>query len=387
MPDKAIAMPRAQGLMNAAGQVSETAAFVAMSARRLLVLGGIALILTGMIFGDIFAVFTLHQNAARVSSGLAAAAQAALAGNRGAVLANFQSVGSFLENRGTKVDTHVHMIDFGYLALLLALLQPWVALRESTRKNLAWVFLVGAWLLPVGVFLIHYVPLVYSPSKTIGWASIAADFGGLLVLLATAACLLGIWKHAQLKVPAHLADSLLADRSSAGRILYAGGLVLVLLGFLHGAYYAAADLYKHEARDYALLSQMSAGAAAGARAVVDQALGEYGRLQGDKAVSIAAHAHAIEFGLLAILLAFFQPYVGLSEVWKRRWAAVLLLGSLLLPVCVLLEMRYGLVAGGMADFGGLLVILALLAMWMGILRYTGALDASSAHGSISGAAE
>src|SRR2546430_13624761 len=54
---------------------------------------------------------------------------------------SFQAVGSFLENRGTKVDTHVHMIAFGYLALMLALFEPWVALRESTRKNLAWTFL------------------------------------------------------------------------------------------------------------------------------------------------------------------------------------------------------------------------------------------------------
>ena len=53
----------------------------------------------------------------------------------------------------------------------------------------------------------------------------------------------------------------------------------------------------------------------------------------------------------------------------------MLLGSLLLPVCVLLEMRYGLVAGGIADIGGLLVIVALLAMWIGILRYTGSVDA------------
>ncbi len=347
MPDKAIAMPRAHGLMNAAGQVSEATEFAAMSARRLFVLGGIGLILTGMIFGDIFAVFTLHQNAARVGSGVAAAAQAALAGNRPAVFANFQNVGGFLENRGTKVDTHVHMIDFGYLALLLALLQPWVALGESAKKKLAWVFLVGAWLLR----------------------------------------LLGLWKHARQQGSADIADSLLADRSFAGRVLFVGGLALVLLGFLHGAYYAAADLYRHEARDYALLSQMSAGAAAGAKIAVDQALGEYGQLQGHKAVNIAAHAHAIEFGLLAILLAFFQPYVSLSEVWQRRWAAVLLLGSLLLPVCVLLEVRYGLVAGGIADFAGLLVIIALLAMWIGILRYTGALDASSALGSISGASE
>src|SRR4029077_4327827 len=273
-----------------------------MSAQRLFLLGGIALILTGMIFGDIFAVFTLHQNAARVGAGLAAAAKAALAGHREAVLANFQNVGGLLENRGTKVDTHVHMIDFGYLALLLALVQPWVALGESAKRKIAWVFLVGAWLLPVGVFLIHYVGLAYSPSRTIGWASIAADFGGLLVLVATAWCLLGLWRHWQRAGSAGVADGLMADRSVAGRMLFVGGLALVLLGFLHGAYYAATDLYRHEDRDYALLSQMSAGAAAGATTVVDDALREYGQLQGDKAVNIAAHAHAIEFGLLAILL-------------------------------------------------------------------------------------
>jgi hypothetical protein len=53
---------------------------------------------------------------------------------------------------------------------------------------------------------------------------------------------------------------------------------------------------------------------------------------------------------------------------------VLLLGSVVLPVCVLLEIRFGLMAGGLADFGGLLVILSLLGMWVGILRYTGRLD-------------
>ena len=63
--------------------------------------------------------------------------------------------------------------------------------------------------------------------------------------------------------------------------------------------------------------------------------------------------------------------------WKRRWAGVLLAGSLGLPVCVLLELRFGLVAGGLADLAGLLVILALLAMWIGILRYTGELDAGA----------
>jgi len=374
-----IYVSRAQTLIDASvARESELAWFAAMSARRLLLLGGIGLILTGMIFGDIFAVFTLHQNAAQVGANLAAAANAALAGNRHVVLANFQNVGAFLENRGTKVDTHVHMIDFGYLALLLAILQPWVSFAEGLKKKLAWVFLAGAWLLPIGVYLIHYVGLAHSPVKAIGWASIAADFGGLLVLVATFACLIGLWMHFRGE-RAKPTDKLLGDRSTEGRILFAGGLALVLVGFFHGAYYAAADLYKHEAQEYSLLAQMTAGAAAGARAVINTALASYGQLQGAKAVNIAAHAHSIEFGLLAIMLAFFQPYVRLRESWKRRWAGVLLFGSLLLPVCVLMEMKYGLVAGGLADFAGLLIIFALLAMWIGILRYTGELDASIAN--------
>jgi hypothetical protein len=351
--------------------------FAPLSARRLLVLGGIGLILVGMLFGDIFAVFVLHQNAARVGTSLAAAAHAALAGDGAVVRASFQDVGAFLENRGTKVDTHVHMIDFGYLALMLAILQPWIAFSEATKRRLAWIFLAGAGLLPVGVFLIHYIGLAYSPLQTIGWASIFADLGGLLVLVATFALLFGLGKHFRSQGSAAVKDTLLLDHSVPGRLLLAGGMVLVLTGFLHGAYYAAVDLYRHEALDSSILTDMAKAAAANDTGMVNRSLDAYGRLQGDKAVKIAAHAHSIEFGLLAMMLAFFQPYVSLRERWKLRWSGVLLLGSVLLPVCVLLELRYGLVAGGLADFGGLLVILALLAMWIGILRYSGQLDAQT----------
>jgi hypothetical protein len=350
-----------------------------MSARRLLALGGIGLILVGMIFGDIFAVFVLHQNAAKVGANLSAAAHAAVAGNANAVLGSMQSVGSFLENRGTKVDTHVHMIAFGYLALMLGILQPFVKFSEGAKKKLAWVFLFGAWLLPVCVFLIHYVGLAYSPLQAIGWASIFADFGGAVVIFATLVYLLGIAKQGASAKSALSRDALLVDGSSPGRILLAGGVALVLLGFFHGSYYAATSLYEHEARDYSLLSQMASSAASRNVAMVNTALGNYGQLAGEKAVNIAAHSHAIEFGLLAMLLALFQPYVSLRDSWKRRWAWVLLLGSLLLPVCVLLELKFGLLAGGVADVGGLLVILALLAMWIGILRYTGQIDAAAAR--------
>src|SRR6185312_7952083 len=349
--------------------------FAPLSARRLLVLAGIAMILAGMIFGDIFAVFVLHQNASRVGASLRAAAEAALAGDAGRVQASFADVGAFLENRGTKVDTHVHLIGFGFLALLLAILQPWVAISEKYLRRLAWLLVIGGVVLPSGVFLIHYVGLAYSPLQAIGWASIVADAGGLFVMIATGGYLYGLARRLANPLRNKRSDHLLSAPDGTGRLLFAGGLFLVLLGFLHGAYYAGADLYRHEAADYNLLSQIASGASAGNSIQVGRALQEYGLLQGDKAVNIAAHAHFAEFGLLAMLLGFFQPYVSLRQIWKRRWAGILLLGSALLPVCVLLEMRFGLVAGGLADFGGLLVIVAGFAMWAGILRYTGALDA------------
>lgn len=373
-------MASADPLLASSSREHSPASFAPLSAQRLLVLAGLALILIGMIFGDVVAVFVLHQNASRVGRSLAASAHAALAGDRSAVAAGFRDAGEFLENRGTKVDTHVHLTGFGYLALLLAVIQPWVALTGRARQRLAWMFILGAGLLPVGVFLIHYVGLIYSPFSAIGWASMLADFGGLLVLLASLVYLAGLSKHFRAREHSPLSSELLMDSGAPARALFAGGVVLVLLGFLHGSYYAAFDLYRHESADFTVLSTIAQDASQSRPSAVNASLLSYGQLQGEKAVNIAAHSHAIEFGTLAMLLAFFQPYVRLRETWKLRWAVILLVGATLLPVCVLLELRFGLVAGGVADFGGLLVIVALLAMWIGVLRFTGARDADSGSG-------
>jgi len=362
-------MPAPNAILRNAG------AFAPLGSARLFILGGITLVIGGMVFGDVFAVFVLHQNAGRIGQHLLAATQAVAAGDVGSVLAHFTSIGGFLENRGTKVDTHVHILDFGYLALLLALVQPYVALSASAKKRLALIFLLGAVLLPVSVFLIHYVGLAYSPLRAIGWASIFADFGGLLVIVACVGELAGLWRYLRGARPALAAEELLQDRSWAARVLLTGGTLLVLLGFLHGAYYAAVDLYQHEARDTALLRTMMESAAGNNLPAATQAVDAYGGLQGEKAVKIAAHAHIIEFGLLAILLAFVQRFVFLSERWKRRWVSALLLGSVVLPVFVLLELRWGLVAAGIADVGGLLVVMSLSGMLVGVLRHTGRLDA------------
>jgi len=357
---------------------SAFSAFAPMSAQRLLVFGGIALIAGGMLFGDIFAVFVLHQNGGRTGETLLAAAQAAAAGDSTAVGDAFQRVGGLLEDRGTKVDAHVHMTDAGYLALLLALLQPWVALSGVLRKRLAKLFIAGGVLLPVGIFSIHYVGLAGSPFAVIGWASVLADSAGALLIIVLVVEGWGVWKQFRGNRTDSPGKDAALDSSWEGRTLLSGGTILILLGFLFGAWYAAMDLYPHEAKEISVLQSLADQSAAKNSSGIEQSVNSYGMLAAERAVSIAAHSHIIEFGLLAILLAFVQPYVYLTNIWKRRWVIVLLIGSVVLPVFVLLELKLGLIAGGIADIGGLLVLIALAGMLVGVVRYGGSQDFSSA---------
>jgi hypothetical protein len=350
-----------------------TETFAPMSARRLLIFGGIALVAGGMLFGDIFAVFVLHQNGGETGRALLAASEAASAGNSKAVKETFERIGGLLEDRGTKVDAHVHMTDAGYLSLLLALLQPWVALPQRRKKILAGLFVASGLLLPVGIFLIHYVGLGYSPFAAIGWASVVADSAGALLIVVLFAEAYGFWRF--LRGNERSQPELPEDRTWERRVLMSGGTLLILLGFVYGAWYAGVDLYQHEARESLILKKMLDAASSGGGGTVVE-VASYGSLAAEKAVKIAAHSHAIEFGLLAMLLSFVQPYVYLAERWKRRWVITLLAGSVILPVFVLLELNFGLVAGGMADLGGLLVVIALVGMLVGVLRYCGRLDAA-----------
>jgi hypothetical protein len=345
-----------------------------MSARRLLIFGGISLIVAGMLFGDIFAVFVLHQNGGRTGETLLAAAHAASAQNTAGVRDAFASIGSLLEDRGTKVDAHVHLTDAGYLALLLALVQPYVALPSQRKRRLAQIFVAGGAMLPLGIFLIHYVGLAYSPFAVIGWASILADSAGALLIVALLGEGWGFWKWLRGERGEPVDSEQRADDNWATRVLLSGGTVLVLLGFLYGSWYAAFDLYKHEAQETGILHSVVQASSQQNTSGMTEAVNQYGGLAAARAVSIAAHSHIIEFGLLAMLLSFIQPYIFLSETWKRRWVMVLLAGSFILPLFVLLELNFGLIAGGIADLGGLMVIVSLVGMLIGVLRYTGRED-------------
>jgi hypothetical protein len=378
MPATIRPFPGPVGSASADFPADRASVFSAMSARRLYIFGGIALIVGGLLFGDIFAVFILHQNATRQGEALLAAAHAVAARDAAAVNQVFTHLGDVLEDRGTKVDAHVHMIGAGYLALLLGLVQPYISFSRKAKKTLAVLFIAGGILLPIGIFLIHYVGLAGSPFTVIGWASVLADSAGSLLIVVLLVLAWGFLRYLR---SGEISEATLpSEDSMPRRALLTGGTILVLLGFLHGAYYAGAMLYEHERMETAILQSLIDAASAGKLDAAAAEVNNFGGLAGARAVNIAAHSHIIEFGLLAMLLSFIQPFVFLSEKWKRRWVKVLLGGSVILPAFVLMELKWGLLAGGIADIGGLMVIVSLIGMLVGIVRYSGSLDAAANSG-------
>jgi hypothetical protein len=77
-------------------------------------------------------------------------------------------------------------------------------------------------------------------------------------------------------------------------------------------------------------------------------------------------------GTMAVLLAFVQNFVLLSDRWKRRWAMLFSIGGAVMPICTYSASIFGLVPAGFADAFGILSVIALFAMLCGLVRQTGA---------------
>lgn len=340
------------------------------SVSRLYAFCGVFLILTGMLLGDIFAVFILHPNNGRIGEALYAAAAAIPTGDIEAIGGYFQAIGGYLENRGTKVDAHSHGVAMGYVAILLAILQPCVAFSAQAKLRLAKTYVVAAIALPVSIFTIHYAGLAYSPFAHIGWASVAADVAGLTIAFIVLAHFYGAWQYWKGgggSLPAFL-DSL----GGSSRILLSGGALLMLAGFVYGGAYAAYLQYFMSPGEVDILKGIVANAAAGQS--FDAEMGAYGGYLAFRGLNMAAHAHVNTMAILLLIAALVQPFVMLSDTWKKRWAVLMVAGSFALPIFILLELRLGLLAGGFADTAGLLAMVALGAMLVGLARRTGATD-------------
>ncbi len=335
--------------------------------QRLLAVGGLLLVAGGMLFGDLFAIFVLHPNNARIGEAMFTASQLIPQGDVDGIMAQFMAIGGFLENRGTKVDAHSHMIHVGYIALLLALLQPWVNLSDQLKRRTAWLFIVAAVLLPPSIFSIYYLGLAYSPLSHIGWGSIFADLFGALLAVAMFIQFWGLWRHVRGDGPA--AGALVTGSGwRASRTLLAGGLLLLVWGFLYGAGYAAWLKSGAGASEVDILKSIVTNAAANKQDLVGQDFAAFGQLQMYRAINVATHTHINEMGILLLLLSFLQGLLAGDENSRNRWATIAVAGAWLLPVGILLEIPFGVVGSVIADLSGFCMIIAVLVMLAGLLR-------------------
>jgi hypothetical protein len=354
--------------------VSDPASLPRFDAARLLALAGVLLVAFGMVVGEIYAIYISHVANGMISRSWLALIDAAGAGNLETLREHFSTIADLTEKRGRTMNSHSHLAGFGLLALALALLQPSLELSGRARRRLAVVFLAGAVLQVGGVYVSYYTSelLLY-----------VADAGALLLIASVVGMLAGFRRppgaaSGSAGSSRRARERLLTQLAPASaRFLVKSGLLLMLVGMTFGLYYAWQLVSVDEPAVYDSVNRAAAELAA---AEVDAAAAEtarFKRMQSKIAITAAAHSHAIEFGFLMLLLAFVQRYVMLADVWRLRWARVLAIGAWVLPVCVLLATRFGLRAAAFSDLFGGFVLVGLGAMAFGLVRYTGAADASA----------
>jgi len=124
-----------------------------MSARQLLLFGGIALAILGMSYGLWYAVFAEHQALEGIGHSLSSGFQAAAERNSAA------AENSLLQYRQAKyaydrqVDVHGHWIGLAMLLIVLAIAFDHVSLSERSKMLLAWAMFLGSALFPFGVLM------------------------------------------------------------------------------------------------------------------------------------------------------------------------------------------------------------------------------------------
>ena len=154
--------------------------------RKLLLLGGTALAVLGMLYGLHYAVFVEHQTLERMGGSLAGAfahaAERRWDDSQSALTAYRETKYDYVR----QVDLHSHWIGLAMLLIVLGVVFDEVALGERARFAIALALLAGSIVFPLGVILqtVRMAPL----------GSAMAIAGSALVIAALAATAAGFMR-------------------------------------------------------------------------------------------------------------------------------------------------------------------------------------------------
>lgn len=157
------------------------------TAKRVLLLGGIALALLGMTYGFWYAVFAEHQALDGIGASLANGFSAAAHRDQARSAQAMEQYREAKYRYDRQVDAHSHWIGLAMVLIVLGIGFDGVYFSPKQKLVLAWVLLAGAFLFPLGVLL-----------QTLSHASaprVLAILGPALVIASLAAAVLGFLRR------------------------------------------------------------------------------------------------------------------------------------------------------------------------------------------------
>jgi hypothetical protein len=156
---------------------------------------------------------------------------------------------------------------------------------------------------------------------------------------------------------------------NARQLLLFGGIALAILGMSYGLWYAL--FAEHQALGGIGVSLTTGFQAAAQRnsADAEKALLEYQQAKYNYDRQVDVHGHWLGLSMLLIVLAIASDQISIVEKWKFLLALGLLLGSVLFPFGVLMQIwNHGTLPRALAIVGSALVIASLAGMVPGFLR-------------------
>jgi len=158
------------------------------ASQRLLIFGGMALAVFGMLYGLHYAVLVEHQMLDRMGGSLAQAFTQAASRNPAASQAALEAYRSTKYDYVRQVDAHSHWIGLAMTMIVLGAAFGHVHYNESLRQTIALALLAGGTLFPLSVILQTY----YHDAVLLKALAIA---GSGLVIASMAAAVWGFFKQ------------------------------------------------------------------------------------------------------------------------------------------------------------------------------------------------
>ena len=313
----------------------------------ILIVGGLLLVITGLIAGEVFALIISHNVNAALEAAWLGVLEHSAAGETDQLAGNFERIRQLATERASSMSLHSHINAYGLLAAALGIARTQFAVRSRFGVTAALLFVVGS--------AVHSASFLFSSGG--GVSAPYALLGAAMLIAATAL--------------------FLTKRSDAPHELYApappfscllrAGIWLVFLGLLFGLYVAWLHVTVEEPAQRAEMDHLFAALSDERTGIAKEVYESFKARQVRMAITAASHSHAVGFGFLFVIAAFLRGHMHLAPGLQKIAKILLVAGGATLPIFVYLAPRFGFTFALAADTAGCLALIGTAILLAGVL--------------------